>query len=89
VGGNSWTDYGIPAVESFIKEGYVAVATDYQGLGGGGKHQYAIAATNGRDAINAIRAAGYMKEVGAGKKALIFGWSQGGGTTLAAASSGD
>jgi hypothetical protein len=35
VGGNSWTDYGIPAVEEFIKEGYVIVATDYQGLGGG------------------------------------------------------
>ncbi|QQR46056.1 hypothetical protein JKA73_08010 [Myxococcus xanthus] len=89
VGGNSSTDYGIPAVEEFINAGYVVVATDYQGLGGGGKHQYAISATNARDAINAIRAAGYMKEVGAGKKAIIYGWSQGGGTTIAAASSGD
>lgn len=87
--GNSWTDHGVPAVETFIKAGYVVVATDYQGLGGGGKHQYTVAATNGRDAINAIRAAGDMKEVGAGKKAIIYGWSQGGGTTIAAASSGD
>lgn len=87
--GNSWTDHGVPAIETFIKAGYVVVATDYQGLGGGGKHQYTVAATNGRDAINAIRAAGDMKEVGAGKKALIYGWSQGGGTTIAAASSGD
>lgn len=89
VGGNSWTDYGLPAVEEFIKEGYVVVATDYQGLGGGGKHQYVVSATQGRDAINAIRAAGAVKETGAGKKALIYGWSQGGGTTIAAASSGD
>lgn len=89
VGGNSWTDYGLPAVEEFIKEGYVVVATDYQGLGGGGKHQYVVSATQGRDAINAIRAAGAMKETGAGKKALIYGWSQGGGTTIAAASSGE
>lgn len=87
--GNSWTDHGVPAVEAFVKAGYVVVATDYQGLGGGGKHQYTVAATNGRDAINAIRAAGDMKEAGAGKKALIYGWSQGGGTTIAAASSGD
>jgi len=87
--GNSWTDHGVPAIESFINAGYVVVATDYQGLGGGGKHQYTVAATNGRDAINAIRAAGDMKEAGAGKKALIYGWSQGGGTTIAAASSGD
>lgn len=89
LGGNSSTDYGVPAVEAFIKAGYVVVATDYQGLGGGGKHQYTVAATNGRDAINAIRAAGDMKEAGAGKKAIIYGWSQGGGTTIAAASSGE
>jgi len=84
--GNSWTDYGIPNVEQFIKEGYVIVATDYQGQGGGGKHQYAVAGTNGRDAINSARAASSMKEVGAGKKTIIYGWSQGGGATIAAAS---
>lgn len=89
VGGNSWTDYGIPAMKEFIDRGYVIVASDYQGLGGGGVHHYAIAATQGRDAINAIRAAGDMREVGAGKKALVYGWSQGGGATLAAASSRD
>jgi pimeloyl-ACP methyl ester carboxylesterase len=84
--GNSWTDYGIPNVEQFIKEGYVIVATDYQGLGGGGKHQYAIAGTNGRDVINSVRAASSMKGPGAGKKAIAYGWSQGGGAILAAAS---
>lgn len=89
VGGNSYTDYGIPALEEFIREGYIVVASDYQGLGGGGKHQYVVSATQGRDAINAIRAAGSIKEIGAGKKALIYGWSQGGGTAIAAASSGD
>jgi pimeloyl-ACP methyl ester carboxylesterase len=84
--GNSWTDYGIPNVEQFIKEGYVVVATDYQGLGGGGKHQYAVAATNGRDLINSARAASAFKEVGAGKKVIAYGWSQGGGAVIAAAS---
>ena len=42
----------------FLAKGYVLVATDYQGLGGGGTHQYAVAAAQGRDAINAIRAVG-------------------------------
>jgi pimeloyl-ACP methyl ester carboxylesterase len=84
--GNSWTDYGIANVEQFIKEGYVIVATDYQGLGGGGKHQYAVAGTNARDVINSARAASSMKEVGAGKKTIVYGWSQGGGATIAAAS---
>jgi pimeloyl-ACP methyl ester carboxylesterase len=85
VGGNSWTDYGIPAIEEFIKEGYVLVATDYQGLGGGGRHQYSVSATNGMDALNAARAAVSMKETGANKKTVIYGWSQGGGATIALA----
>jgi pimeloyl-ACP methyl ester carboxylesterase len=89
VGGNSWTDYGIPSIEDWIKEGYVIAATDYQGLGGGGKHQYGVSATNGMDAINAARAAGSMKEAGANKKAIVYGWSQGGGATIAAASMPD
>jgi pimeloyl-ACP methyl ester carboxylesterase len=85
IGGNSWTDYGIPAVEEFIKEGYVLVATDYQGLGGGGRHQYSVSATNGMDTLNAARAAVSMKETGANKKTVIYGWSQGGGATIALA----
>ena len=84
--GNSWTDFGIPNGQEFINQGYVVVATDYQGLGGGGKHQYAVAATNGRDVINSARAASSMKEVGAGKKTVVYGWSQGGGAAIAAAS---
>lgn len=87
--GNSWTDFGIPNGQEFINEGYVVVATDYQGLGGGGKHQYAVAATNGRDVINSARAASSMPEVGAGKKTLAYGWSQGGGAAIAAASMPD
>lgn len=84
--GNSWTDYGIPNGQEFINEGYVVVATDYQGLGGGGKHQYAVAGTNGRDVVNSARAASSMSEVGAGKKTVLYGWSQGGGAAIAAAS---
>jgi len=67
----------------------VLVATDYQGLGSPGKHQYLDAATQGRDAINAGRAVGTMKEIGAGKKVLGIGWSQGGGATIAAAGQPD
>jgi len=89
VGGNSWTDYGLPALEQFIKAGYVVVGTDYQGLGGPGKHQYGVARTNGRDAINAARAVGTMKDTGAGKKVVAIGWLQGGGSTIAVAGQPD
>lgn len=85
VGGTSWTDFGVPAAGKFIADGDVIVATDYQGLGGGGAHQYAIAATQARDVINAVRAVGSMGLSGAGTSAAVYGWSQGGGATLAAA----
>lgn len=87
--GNSWTDYGVPAVAEFIAAGYVVVATDFQGLGGGGRHQYALAETQARDSIDAIRAAGAMKETGAGLKAVIYGWSQGAAAAITAASMPD
>lgn len=88
-GGHSWTDYGVPAVAEFIAAGYVVVATDYQGLGGGGRHQYALAETQARDSIDAIRAAGAMKETGAGLQAVIYGWSQGAAAAITAASMPD
>lgn len=89
VGGTSWTDFGVPALSEFIGQGYVVVATDYQGLGGGGLHQYALAATQGRDVINSIRAVASLGLSGQGRKAAVLGWSQGGGATLGAAGLAD
>jgi pimeloyl-ACP methyl ester carboxylesterase len=83
--GNSYTDFGLPGMAAFIKAGYVIVATDYQGLGGGGKHQYTVSVTQAQDVINSIRAATQVKEVSAGSKAIVYGWSQGGGATITAA----
>jgi len=88
VGGTSWTDFGVPAATRFIKAGYVLVATDYQGLGAGGHHQYAVAATQARDVINSIRAVGSLGLSGSSRKAVVYGWSQGGGATIAAAGLG-
>ena len=85
IGGTSSSDFGLPGATNFIKNGYVLVATDYQGLGGGGIHQYAIAATQARDVINSVRAVGSMGLAGTATKAAVYGWSQGGGATLAAA----
>lgn len=81
--GNSWTDYGIPLVQEFIDQGKIVVATDYQGLGGGGKHQYTVSKTNGNDTVNIARAAASIKENKVNDKLVVYGWSQGGGAVLA------
>ena len=86
--GTTWSDVGLPAMEPLIQKGYVIVATDYQGLGGPGDHQYAQTVSNGRDVINALRAARDFKPAQAGEKAVVYGWSQGGGATIGAAGQG-
>jgi pimeloyl-ACP methyl ester carboxylesterase len=86
--GTSYNDFGLPAMEVLIQKGYVIVATDYQGLGGPGDHQYAQNVSNGRDVINALRAARNFKPAQAGEKAIVYGWSQGGGATIGAAGQG-
>lgn len=83
--GTTWSDVGLPAMATFLRKGYVIVATDYQGLGGPGKHQYAQPVSNGMDVINSLRAARDFKPAAAGKQAVVYGWSQGGGATIGAA----
>lgn len=72
-------DFGVPGLQGYIDAGYVVVATDYQGLGSPGRHQYLINRSNARDGIYIAHAARALP-VGAGKKVLCVGWSQGGGT---------
>ena len=77
-------DYGIPGLQKFIDEGWVVCATDYQGLGTPGVHQYTVGRTQARDAINIVHAARAMN-VGAGTSVGCMGWSEGGGTAAAIA----
>ena len=77
-------DYGVPGLQGWIDDGYVVCATDYQGLGSPGQHQYVVNRTQARDAVNLARAARLM-DVGAGTKLGCAGWSQGGGAAAAVA----
>ncbi|MBM3688739.1 MAG: hypothetical protein FJW80_03630 [Actinobacteria bacterium] len=81
-------DYGVPGLQSFIDEGWVVCATDYQGLGTPGIHQYTVGITQARDAINIVHAARSMN-VGAGTTVGCMGWSEGGGTAAAIAELSD
>jgi len=77
-------DYGVPGLQDWINDGYVVCATDYQGLGTPGQHQYVVNRTQARDAVYLARAARQMA-VGAGTKLGCAGWSQGGGAAAAVA----
>ncbi len=77
-------DYGVPGLQGFIDDGWVVCATDYQGLGTPGMHQYTVNITNARDSIYMARAARKL-DAGAGTTLGCAGWSQGGGAAAAVA----
>jgi len=77
-------DYGVPGLQGWINDGYVICATDYQGQGTPGQHQYEVNRTQARDAIYLAHVARQMG-VGAGPKLGCAGWSQGGGAAAAVA----
>ena len=81
-GSTTQIDYGIPGLQRSIDEGWVVVATDYQGLGTPGMHQYTVNRTNAIDAVRIVHAAREL-EVGAGTRFGVIGWSQGGGSAAA------
>jgi pimeloyl-ACP methyl ester carboxylesterase len=77
-------DYGVPGLQGFIDDGYVVCATDYQGLGTPGQHQYMVNRTQALDAVFLVHAARGL-DVGAGTRFGCAGWSQGGGAAAAVA----
>ena len=75
-------DVGIPALTSFLKAGYVVAATDYQGLGTPGVHQYLVGGTEAHNVLDSVRAARQLQAAHAGTNVVSLGWSQGGGAAI-------
>jgi hypothetical protein len=75
-------DYGVPSLQRFIDDGWIVCATDYQGQGTSGVHQYALNRTNARDGLFIVHAA-HSLNLGAGTQLAAAGWSQGAGASAA------
>ncbi len=65
-----------------LDEGFVVVATDYEGLGTPGVHPWLVGLSEGRGMLDIVRAAGQIPGSGAGNRLVAFGASQGGGAAL-------
>ena len=63
-------------------DGWVTVATDYEGLGGPGPHPFVVGVSEGRSMLDAGRAAGQIPGVYLGDTTAIAGFSQGGHAAL-------
>jgi alpha-beta hydrolase superfamily lysophospholipase len=71
----------IPWIDALLAAGYVVAATDYEGLGTEGEHPYLVGASEGRSVLDSIRAARSLP-VDAGRRAVVYGHSQGGHAAL-------
>ncbi|MGA8893171.1 MAG: lipase family protein [Anaeromyxobacteraceae bacterium] len=80
---------GVPNLTKMIEAGWVVAATDYAGLGGPGIHRYLVGPAAARNVLDAAVAAGQVAGAGAGRKTVIFGWSQGGQAAVWAAQMAD
>ena len=67
----------IEGLSELVRAGYVVVATDYSGMGVPGVSAYLVGLTEGRNVLDAARAAREL-DVGAGSDLLLWGHSQGG-----------
>lgn len=75
----------IDVAQPFLRDGYVVVATDYEGLGTPGPHPYIVGLSEGRSVLDSVRAARQLPGWGGGNDVAILGLSQGGHAALWAA----
>lgn len=75
-------EYGIPALEAAIENGWVIVATDYTGMGAAGDFPYLIGEGQARSVLDGIRAVHGLPFVTVSNEAIVWGHSQGGHAAL-------
>lgn len=71
-------------INQWLKQGFVVVATDYQGLGGPGPHPYMNWEAEGRSVLDSVRAALETWPQQIANNLVISGQSQGSGASLGA-----
>ena len=85
---NPWG--GIPALDEVIEQGWIVVATDYEGLGTEGRHPYLVGDVAARNVLDSIRAVASLAErepdafgeAPPSNTSVVWGHSQGGHSTI-------
>ncbi|MFM8527003.1 MAG: alpha/beta hydrolase family protein [bacterium] len=79
--GGGYIAYANATINNWLEDGYAVVATDYQGLGPPGLHEYLIGTSEGKSALDSVLAARQVNTA-IGNKYAIAGHSQGGHAAL-------
>ncbi len=79
--GGGYIAYANATINNWLEDGYAVVATDYQGLGTPGLHEYLIGNPQGKSVLDAVLAARQINPA-IGTRYAITGHSQGGFASL-------
>lgn len=72
----------IDGLDVFLEAGYAVVATDYQGMGTSGTHPYLVGKSAAMNVLDSVRAAHNFSDADAGTDYVVWGYSQGGHSSL-------
>jgi pimeloyl-ACP methyl ester carboxylesterase len=72
----------LPSIGKLVAQGYVVVATDYEGLGTPGPHPYLVGESEAHGVLDIARAAQHLPGTDASSKTFVWGHSQGGQAAL-------
>ena len=72
----------VPAISDLLARGYVVVMSDYPGQGLPGPAFYMAGQPNARASLDMLRVAQKFPTANASKRYVMYGWSQGGQTTM-------
>lgn len=73
-----FADGAAAALEQAVRDGHVAVMSDYVGLGTAGPHAYLVGPDAAHAVLDAVRAARELDDVAVGDRVVAWGHSQGG-----------
>ncbi len=72
----------LPSIGKLVSQGYVVVATDYEGLGTPGTHPYLVGESEAHGVLDIVKAAHQIRETRVSDKTFVWGQSQGGQAAL-------
>lgn len=73
-----FADGAAQALRTMVGKGWVAVTSDYVGLGTAGPHAYLVGPAAAHDVLDAVRAARELPELTLDRRTVVWGHSQGG-----------
>jgi pimeloyl-ACP methyl ester carboxylesterase len=76
-----WAE-AIDGLAAFLEAGYAVVATDYEGMGTSGTHPYLVGESTAMNVLDSVRAAHNFSDADAGTDYVVWGYSQGGHSSL-------